>query len=236
MGSGDLTPNEFSAAVTAITAAFGDPTRRQIYLLVRENPEGVSAGEVARAMDLHTNVARHHLEKLAAAGHLKVSTDRPASGVGRPSKLYSASEPAMTLAFPVRRDDLLGVLAGRALALLPPKQAQALAEEVGAEYGTALAQAIEPDDRTRSIRSAVAAVAEALTSHGFSARTEGGPAGLRIVADNCPFGQAAVEHPVLCAIEQGLVKGMLSALSGGDATPHSQESIAKGDPICATRV
>jgi hypothetical protein len=30
--------SHFSAAVTAVTSAFGDPTRREIYLFVRSNP------------------------------------------------------------------------------------------------------------------------------------------------------------------------------------------------------
>ena len=34
-----LTPTEFSSAVTAITSAFGDPTRRQIYLFVRDHSD-----------------------------------------------------------------------------------------------------------------------------------------------------------------------------------------------------
>ena len=48
-----LTPTEFSSAVTAITSAFGDPTRREIYLFSREHPDGVTAAEVARRFALH---------------------------------------------------------------------------------------------------------------------------------------------------------------------------------------
>ena len=85
-----LSPTEFSSAVTAITSAFGDPTRRQIYLFAHEHPEGVTAGEVAERFDLHPNVARHHLDKLTAGSPLEVSTARaPGSpGAGRPSKRY----------------------------------------------------------------------------------------------------------------------------------------------------
>ena len=35
-----LTPDEFNAAVVAVTNAFGDPTRREIYLAVRDAPRG----------------------------------------------------------------------------------------------------------------------------------------------------------------------------------------------------
>ncbi|MEM9713198.1 MAG: helix-turn-helix domain-containing protein [Actinomycetota bacterium] len=209
-----LTPDEFSAAVTAITSAFGDPTRRDIYLFSREDADGVTAAQVAARFDLHANVARHHLEKLAAGGHLEVAIGRTTGGAGRPSKRYVARDSGMTLEFPVRRDDLLGALLGRALGLLPRDRAEQLAEDVGVEYGRALAGSIEPTDAHRSFRAAAGAVAEALTSHGFAARTEKSGDALRIVSEHCPFGDAALEHPVICAIDRGLVKGMLAGLHG----------------------
>ena len=130
-----LSPTEFSSAVTAITSAFGDPTRRQIYLLAHERPDGVTASEVAEHFDLHPNVARHHLDKLAAGGHLEVSVGRaPGSpGAGRPSKRYRTHGDAVELDLPVRHDDVLVTLLGKALAMLPPAQAEAMAEEVGVE-------------------------------------------------------------------------------------------------------
>jgi predicted ArsR family transcriptional regulator len=86
----DLSPDEFAAAVIAVTSAFGDPTRRDIYLFVRSSPDGVKAAEVAERFDLHPNVARHHLEKLAGGGYLDVELARHESA-GRPSKRYSLS-------------------------------------------------------------------------------------------------------------------------------------------------
>ena len=71
-----MTPKAFTATVSAITSAFGDPTRRAIYLFVRENPNGVTAAQIAAKFDLHANVARHHLDKLAAGGYLEVSVGR----------------------------------------------------------------------------------------------------------------------------------------------------------------
>ena len=70
-----MSPDEFNAAVTAVTNAFGDPTRREIYLFVRDaSPAtGVTAAEVAEHFELHPNVARHHLEKLTGGGYLTVA-------------------------------------------------------------------------------------------------------------------------------------------------------------------
>src|SRR3954447_173257 len=126
-------PEEFSSAVAAITSAFGDPTRRQIYLFAREAPEGVTASEVAERFCLHANVARHHLDKLAAGGYLEVRTGHSGGGAGRPSKRYAPGDRPMSMEFPLRNDDLVLSLLSRALDLLPRDVAEAMAEQVGME-------------------------------------------------------------------------------------------------------
>ena len=233
-----LTPTEFSSAVTAITSAFGDPTRREIYLFVHERGDGVTAAEVAERFALHANVARHHLDKLAAGGYVEVAVGPTGVGAGRPSKRYRVSSPEMALELPVRHDDLLVTLLSKALSLLPADAAEAMAEEVGLKYGQAMAAAMgpsAPDAVQRSFRTALHAVADALTAHGFAAHAERHGDGLRIVSEHCPFGGAAIEHPVICAVDRGLVRGMLGALYGEAGTATSS-SRPMGDDQCITSI
>jgi predicted ArsR family transcriptional regulator len=232
-----LSPTEFSSAVTAITSAFGDPTRRDIYLFARERTEGVTAAEVAEHFELHPNVARHHLDKLAGGGHLEIATHKGESGgAGRPSKRYRPTAPEMTLEVPVGHDDVLVALLGKALSLLPPEQASAMAEEVGIEIGIQMAaQMGDVAAGQRSFRAALHAVADALSAHGFAARAEKHGDALRIVSDHCPYGDMAVEHPVICAVDRGMVKGMLGALYG-ETDPETEASLPQGDAHCVTNV
>jgi predicted ArsR family transcriptional regulator len=229
-----LTAAQFSAAVSAVTSAFGDPTRRDIYLFARESERGVTAAEVAEHFELHANVARHHLDKLAAGGYLEVHVERQEhSGAGRPSKRYRASAKEMGLEFPARRDDLLVTLLGRALELVPADRAEEMAEQVGTDYGRSLAASMSPGDGHRSFQAALHAVADALTAHGFAAHADARPGSLAIVAEQCPFGDAAVQHPVICAVDRGIVKGMLAGLYG-DTVPHTEASRPQGDEVCVT--
>jgi predicted ArsR family transcriptional regulator len=236
-GPGD---GAFTATVSAITNAFGDPTRRGIYLFARSAERGVTAAQVAAEFGLHPNVARHHLDRLAAGGYLEVAVERAeGSGAGRPSKHYRAAADVALAEVPVRSDDLVLTLLGRALALLPRAEAEAMAEQVGREYGATMAAGLTGNDLQsgqRSLRSALQAVADALTAHGFAAHTDQRNNQLRIVNNHCPFGDVAIEHPVICAVDRGMVKGMLEALHGGEPTLSLEASLPQGDTFCATAV
>ncbi len=233
-----LDADEFSAAVTAVTNAFGDPTRRDIYLVIRESSVGITASEVAERFELHPNVARHHLEKLTAGGYLEVAvaSTEGVRAAGRPSKQYRVSDLDHSLNFPPRRDDLLGTLLARALQTLPADQAEGLAEEVGFDYGRSLASRIAPSDGHRSVKAALATVADALTAHGFAAHAESRGNELTIVNDHCPFGEAARQFPhVVCAVDRGMIRGLMAGLYG-ETQPHFELSRPDGDDHCVARV
>ena len=246
----------FTAAVSAITDAFGDPTRRRIYLFTRDHTgerggggaaAGVTVAQVAAEVGVHPNVARHHLDKLAAGGYVEVA-QRPtgeAGGAdrraGRPSKRYVAADRAtFEHGVPVRSDDLVLALLGQALDRLPRDEAEAMAEDVGATYGRAMAAGLTGDALAagrRSLRAAMQAVADALTAHGFASHTASGNARLRIINEHCPFGAVATDHPVICAVDRGMVRGMLGVLYGAPGVEVATEaSKAYGDTFCATAV
>jgi len=240
------TGSAFPAAVSAITDAFGGPTRRRIYLYTRDSggDAGVTASAVAVEVGVHPNVARHHLDKLAAGGYVEVVRQGGSTSgrrAGRPSKRYVVVANG-GLDVPVRSDDLVLALLGRALDRLPRHEAEEMAEEVGATYGRAMATGLTGDALAlgqRSLRSAMQAVADALTAYGFAAHMSAAPNdGLRIINDHCPFGAVATDHPVICAVDRGMVRGMLSALvgHGDDVEVATQASKARGDTFCATAV
>jgi len=224
----------FSVAVAAVAAAFGDPTRRDIFLHVRAAP-GVTATEVAATFSLHPNVARHHLQRLVDGGYLRVETGRNPSGAGRPSKRYFCVEEELSLGLMQRRDDLLMRLLGEAMRRLAPEEAEEMAALVGEEYGRSLAARMTPTEGQRTVRAAMHVVAETLTAHGFAAHAEDRGDTTAVIAEQCPFGDASSTNPVLCAVDRGMVKGLLAGLCGSaaqHALPVILSSRARGDEAC----
>lgn len=228
-GADELTPSSFSARVASLVSSFGDPTRRNLFLFLRDHP-GVTANDLAEHCGVHANVIRHHLERLMAAGYVRGDDVRRA-GVGRPAKVYRVVDEAMPLDGTPRRDALLVALLERSLEMLGPEAAEQMAVDVGRRYGKELASSITPHESTRTARAAMAAVADILTAHGFSARAEATDTGTAVISESCPFGDAATHHPVLCAVDRGLIEGVLAGL-GATSTTITLSSKARGDATC----
>jgi predicted ArsR family transcriptional regulator len=170
---------------------------------------------------------------VAIAGADVATGTRPA---GRPSKRYRATELDQPLALPLRHDDVLASLLVRALDALGPERAEALADEVGYAYGQTLAERMEPGSGHRSARTALAAVADALTAHGFAAHAESSGGELAIVSECCPFGDTATAYPhVVCALDRGMIRGMLARLYG-ETSPRFDVSRPDGADHCVARV
>jgi predicted ArsR family transcriptional regulator len=210
----------FNAELGALASSLGDATRRGIYISVRESTEPVTASQIASVFDLHTNVARHHLDKLVVDGYLRVTHRRQPGkqgpGAGRPAKHYEPTPKEVSVQFPERRYDLLSELLLRLVDRLGGDAAKEVAEDVGIEFGRELAAEIGlPEDAGFPV--AVKAVARAMMGVGFDTSTDVDDH--MMVTRYCPFGETATNHPeIVCRLDQGIVRGLLEA-TRQDALP-----------------
>lgn len=206
---------ELSQSISDLTAALGDPTRRGIYIAVREAPEPTTASQIAELFSIHPNVARHHLDRLAADGYLEVTRKRPEGksgpGAGRPAKCYAATTKEIELHFPARRYDLLSELLVRVIERIAPDNLADIAAEVGREYGKEIADEIGVPDEA-GFEMAVGAVARAMTGMGFATDSDAGAR--KLTTSHCPFAATAARHPeVVCSLDRGIVSGLMEELS-----------------------
>ena len=221
--------DEFTGAVQALARALGDPTRREIYLFVRRQGSATAQG-VARQFDLHPNVARHHLDRLAASGYVEIFTARDQPHVGRPSKQYRLLKELSLIDGITEQAALLGKLLGRLISEIDPKVVEVLAYDVGFDYGRDLALAMNGKDPTKSVSASLKLVADALTRTGFSATATVRGGEFLLDSHTCPFGQLVADHPVLCATERGIVDGLMQGLVRGTSQLRALSERGTPDP------
>ncbi len=204
-----------SQSIGDLTSALGDPTRRGIYIAVREAPDPATASQIAALFSIHPNVARHHLDRLAEDGYLEVTRRRPdgksGPGAGRPAKCYTATAKEIELHFPARRYDLLSELLVRVIERIDPGNLGEIAAAVGHEYGREIAAEIGAPNES-GFDLAVSAVARAMTGMGFA--TDPDSDTRRLLTSHCPFAETAAKHPeVVCSLDRGIVSGLMETLS-----------------------
>ncbi len=231
-------PDNYNAASTSamssgfqsLVDALGDPTRREIYLYALRMGS-ITASEIAAEFLVHPNVARHHLERLLVAGYLeRVASQEGSPTVGRPSKRYRPTDAPELLTGSQPQSDLLARLLARLITELPEATVERIAYEEGYAYGGSLAKGLGSDNPRRSVSAAMQLLADALTRAGFSSHHQHKTQNLSLINRSCPFGVLAMDHPVLCATERGLIEGLLSQVLTKEnhvmATPHQGSSIS----------
>ncbi len=217
---------QFDRSVGDVAASLGDPTRRGIYMSVRESAEPVTATQIAELFGIHPNVARHHLDRLAGDGYLRVTRKRRSGSTGpvagRPAKCYEATSKEIAIQYPPRRHQLLSELLARVIERVAPEEGPRIAEEVGLEYGRELAAEIGLPEES-GFDAAVGAVARAMMGVGFEMQAQ--PTDRQLLTSHCPFGKTAADHPELvCKLDQGIVRGLMETLHPSETpivvTPH----------------
>ena len=85
-----------------------------------------------------------------------------------------------------------------------------------------------PTEGQRTVRAAMHVVADTLTAHGFAAHAEDRGDKTAVIAEQCPFGEASTTNPVLCAVDRGMVKGLLAGLCGTASTGAPGDAVLAG--------
>jgi len=197
--------------VDALTA-IAQPELREIVLFARTQAQAVSADDVSRHFDIHRTVARSRLDRLAAAGLLKVTFERRSGrtgpGAGRPTKLYSVPPETVALEFPERHYDRL---VSRLVSALPAAEREQALRAVGEEFAQDLSESVKLG-RSHDIRTAAERACAALGKLGFQAVvTDVTEEQVTITTPTCPLRPLVLANPESAAIDRGLWIGLVNA-------------------------
>lgn len=216
---------EIVGAEAAKARALAAPTRVQILDHLRARGAS-SVRDVSDAIQIHTNVARGHLDILVGATLATVGWRRNPVG-GRPAKVYEAA-PTHVEEGPALVSDMLATL----IEISAP--APGMAKTVAEATGERLVRRIRPvSDAPLGFEAQVELLSRALTAvSGGVAIVDRGEDWIELVDKDCPFKAIASSHPeVACTLDKALKEGMVRAL-GADAFVEVVTSVAWGDHEC----
>ncbi|HEV7708381.1 MAG TPA: helix-turn-helix domain-containing protein [Asanoa sp.] len=203
-------------------AVLADEQRRRMFGFIRRARRPVTREEVAAHAGISAKLAAFHLDKLVAAGLLRVCQESPGAvrKVGRKPNVYEPADADLQVSIPERRPDVIAeILLDAVLEHEPGEDARAAALRTarvrGEELGAGERARVRPGrlgpERSLTLTEAM------LERRGFEPdRTA--PTGIRLL--NCPFHPLASRSPELvCGINHAYLGGFLTGLetNGVDA-------------------
>jgi predicted ArsR family transcriptional regulator len=193
-------------------------TRQQIteYLLHRQL---ASAVDMSRALHLTAADIRHHLAILELEGVVAVTSQRPATGRGRPTSLYQLAQQAMS-----------NNLDGLSRALLEESH-QTIPEVEQKAFNKRLAQRLVGSNYqpVRNPSQRFVNAIKRLNQMNYQARWEARSDAPQVILSHCPYAVVLPEHPELCQVDAELL-GLLLA-SPAQQTARLQPN-PRGIPQC----
>lgn len=209
------------SSLTALTS-LDDPIRRRLHEYVVERDEPVSREAAAAAVGIGRTLAAYHLDKLAEAGLLAVSYQRPAGragpGAGRPAKLYTRSAEEIVVSVPPRDYLLL---------------ARLLVASIEQDAAGAVRSALNTAARETGRQAAADAGGDVLTALRNCGYLPQADADGRVALRNCPFHSVAKDHlEVVCGLNLQLVEGVLD----GSSTPGAHAELSPSQGRCCVLV
>jgi predicted ArsR family transcriptional regulator len=180
----------------------GQPTRARLFAVLQELRRAATTEELARAVDMHANGVRRHLERMHEGGLLERHRSR--HGRGRPRDEWSIAPKASPDGGPPRGYADVARWLARAIPAGPGRLRQV--EGTGREVGRDLVTG-PTDDLAAAFRQTFSAL-------GFQPEVEDSDGGaITAKLCNCPYRDSVRENPeVICRLHRGVTVGVLETL------------------------
>ena len=198
-------------------------TRGEIVEMLKKHL-ALTAGDIAKRLDLHAMTVRQHLSILERQGYIEHYREK--IGRGRPVYMYKLTSEAETELFP-------GNYPQFALSLLDTLAATDGIEKVNDLLRVQMEERFIKhfeDGSCYSLDDRVKLLADLLNEEGYMVEIEDTPDAFLIREHNCALGPIAKKYRQLCSHELTLFKRLLNA------PVERQCHMATGDAVCSYRV
>jgi predicted ArsR family transcriptional regulator len=200
--------------------ALGEETRFKVYRAICVADAPLPVSDLADSFSLHPNAIRQHLARLEQAGLVVSRADRDGTGAGRPRRLYEPSPRPLEFVHPPRSMRSLVAVLAEAIDALPSDHRTLI--RFGRGWGRSWATGRKRElngSSPRSRRGRTELLARELRDWGW--RPTASPEGsrVRLSTGRCLFRDVigADTNGRCCALEEGLLAGLVEALANGHA-------------------
>jgi len=200
--------------------ALGEETRFNIYRAICISDDPIAVSSLADAFSLHPNAIRQHLARLEQAGLVVSRADRDGVGAGRPRRLYESSPRPLEFTHPPHSMRSLVAVLAEAIDALPSDHRTLV--RFGRSWGRSWATRRKRElngSSPRSRRGRAELLARELRDWGWRPTTTREGPRMRLSTGHCLFREVigADTNGRCCALEEGLLSGLVEALVNGHA-------------------
>ncbi|MDE0185758.1 MAG: transcriptional regulator [Candidatus Poribacteria bacterium] len=197
-------------------------TRGEIVSLLKKS-DGMTAGEIATKLDLHSMTVRQHLTVLEREGYIQYNREK--IGRGRPTYVYRLAEEAARL-FPSNYPRFtMGILDALVMVDGAEKVDQILAYDMEAKISTHFKNIEE-----KSLERRVEMLVDFLNEEGYMVEVEETPTAFIMKEHNCALGSVVEKYNQLCQQELSLFERLLSV------PVERQCHMVTGDHLCSYKI
>lgn len=195
-------------------------TTRQLILACIKRLGDASVAELSQALDLTQVTIRHHLDNLRDEGFLALAGQRRKPGPGRPEIAYHLTLPAYQ-SLPRNYESMLLPLLESIHETEASRNLEPLLSAAGSRIGQAywVEMDAEQDDDLGLCKQDLT---QYLEQHGYLPELLQTNSELALFLHNCPFFEARVQHPQVCAFDLALISTWMA--------PHARIRNVQTDP------
>jgi predicted ArsR family transcriptional regulator len=175
-----------------------NPRQQGLLKLLLEHKEGLTMEELANALAVSKAAVHQHLSALERGGYVTMKGLRKTGG--RPCQVYALTERGVNL-FPKQYAWFSKLLLKQLLTQLGSAQVQSLLHLLGRETAASLRARLEGKEACERLKEIVNIMQEL----GYEAELKGE----EVLARNCVYHDLAREHPEVCALDLGLLDGLV---------------------------
>lgn len=197
-----------------ITSTLADETRFQIYDFMLQQKRAFSVQDISDQFQIHPNVARLHLTKLAEINVITANFVKTGKG-GRPGRVYQATEEGISLTFPKREDPILLTILLQLVSSLG-SDATGKGKEIAYNQGLLeMKQVLAQKNSTLTFEEKIVLLEERASLIGYIPLIEEQDSHkiIQLKIYNCPFRNQLPQYPeIICTIHEAYLRGQIDAL------------------------